>query len=41
MQKYAPHAEIVELDTGHWVQLEATEGLNGALEKWIETFHAQ
>ncbi|TFK90453.1 alpha/beta-hydrolase [Polyporus arcularius HHB13444] len=41
MQKYAPHAEIVALDTGHWVQLEATEGLNGALEKWIETFHAQ
>ncbi|RPD55208.1 alpha/beta-hydrolase [Lentinus tigrinus ALCF2SS1-6] len=36
MQKYAPHAEIFELDTGHWVQLEATEEYNAALEQWIE-----
>ncbi len=36
MEKYAPHAEIVELNTGHWVQLEATEEYNAILEQWIE-----
>lgn len=36
MQKYAPHAEIVELDSGHWPQFEATDELNKVLEKWIE-----
>ncbi|CDO74917.1 hypothetical protein BN946_scf184927.g1 [Trametes cinnabarina] len=34
-ERYIPHAKIVELDTGHWVQLEATEQVNKELEEWI------
>ncbi|KAI0666632.1 alpha/beta-hydrolase [Trametes maxima] len=36
MQKYVPHAKIVELDVGHWVQLEGADQLNAELESWIE-----
>ena len=35
MEKYAPHADIVELTTGHWAHLEATAEVNDALEKWV------
>ncbi len=35
MKQWAPHAEIVEIEAGHWVQLEASEQLNQTLEKWI------
>ena len=34
--KYAPHREVVELDTGHWVQLEDPAGVNAALEEWLQ-----
>lgn len=36
LAKYAPHAKVVELETGHWVQLEATDCLNAEWEVWIE-----
>ena len=36
IKQWAPHAEIVELDCGHWVQLEATDEVNRILERWIE-----
>ena len=36
VMKHAPHAEIIELNTGHWVQLEATAELNDALERWLQ-----
>ena len=36
IEKYVPQAKIVELDCGHWVQLEQTERLNEVWEKWIE-----
>ncbi|KAH9940026.1 alpha/beta-hydrolase [Epithele typhae] len=32
---YAPHAETIELDVGHWAQLEATKEVNEGLEKWL------
>ncbi|KAI1788084.1 alpha/beta-hydrolase [Ganoderma leucocontextum] len=35
MAQWVPHAEIVELESGHWVQLEASEQLNQTLESWI------
>ncbi|KAI0738302.1 alpha/beta-hydrolase [Daedaleopsis nitida] len=35
MQKYAPQAEIVELDTGHWAQFDGSEQVNDHLEKWL------
>ncbi|KAI0666634.1 alpha/beta-hydrolase [Trametes maxima] len=35
MEKYVPHAKIVELDTGHWVYLEATEQFNQELDAWL------
>ncbi|KAH9941664.1 alpha/beta-hydrolase [Epithele typhae] len=35
LAKYAPHAEVIELDAGHWVQLEATKEVNEGLEKWL------
>ncbi|KAI0738308.1 alpha/beta-hydrolase [Daedaleopsis nitida] len=35
MQKYAPQAEIVEVDTGHWAQLEGSEHVSNHLEKWL------
>ncbi|KAI0360858.1 alpha/beta-hydrolase [Trametes cingulata] len=41
MGKYAPHAKIVELETGHWVQLEATEQLNKVFEEWIKELNLQ
>ncbi|KAI0824039.1 alpha/beta-hydrolase [Trametes gibbosa] len=34
--KYAPQTKVVELDVGHWVQLEATDRLNAEWEAWIE-----
>ncbi|KAI0824028.1 alpha/beta-hydrolase [Trametes gibbosa] len=37
MAKYAPHATIVELNTGHWVQFEETKIVNDELERWVET----
>lgn len=36
MQQYVPHADIVELDTGHWTTLEKSEELNEILDKWLE-----
>ena len=35
MKQFAPGAEIVDIDAGHWVQLEATAQLNQVLEKWL------
>ncbi|OSC99357.1 alpha/beta-hydrolase [Trametes coccinea BRFM310] len=35
-EQFVPHAKIVEFDTGHWVQLQATEQVNKELEEWIE-----
>ncbi|KAJ2966877.1 hypothetical protein NUW54_g13678 [Trametes sanguinea] len=37
MAKFAPHAKIVELNVGHWAQLEATEQFNRVLEDWIQS----
>ncbi|KAI9059137.1 alpha/beta-hydrolase [Trametes sanguinea] len=37
MAKFAPHAKIVELNVGHWVQLEATDEFNRVLEDWIQS----
>ena len=37
MQKYAPGSEVVELETGHWPQMEATEKFNAVLEKWLQS----
>ena len=37
MQKFVPGAEIVELETGHWPQMEATEKFNETLEKWLQS----
>ena len=36
MEQYLPHAELKELDAGHWPQFEATEELNGMLVEWLE-----
>ncbi|EIW62592.1 alpha/beta-hydrolase [Trametes versicolor FP-101664 SS1] len=36
IEKYLPHAKVVELNVGHWVTFEATEMLNAELEKWVE-----
>ncbi|KAI0824041.1 alpha/beta-hydrolase [Trametes gibbosa] len=41
MAKYVPHAKVVELDVGHWVQLEATDRLNAEWEAWIEGLNLQ
>ncbi|KAI0644402.1 Alpha/Beta hydrolase protein [Trametes meyenii] len=38
MAKYVPQAKIVELDTGHWAYLEATERFNQELDAWLESF---
>ena len=35
MTTYAPHADTVELDSGHWAQLEASAEYNAALERWV------
>ena len=35
MPTYAAHAEIAEVDTGHWLQLEASAKVNDLLEKWL------
>ncbi|KAI0666633.1 alpha/beta-hydrolase [Trametes maxima] len=37
MEKHIPHAKIVDLDAGHWPQLETTNKFNQELEKWIES----
>ncbi|KAJ2974833.1 hypothetical protein NUW54_g11830 [Trametes sanguinea] len=37
MAKFAPHAKIVELNVGHWAQMEATEQFNRVLEDWIQS----
>ncbi|KAI0633812.1 alpha/beta-hydrolase [Trametes polyzona] len=37
MQAFAPQATVVELDVGHWPQLENTEGVNRELERWLGT----
>ena len=39
MQTYAPHADVIELSTGHWAQLEAAAQVNDALEKWMAKLH--
>lgn len=39
MAQYAPHATIVELNVGHWPQLEETERVNLELEKWLDTLN--
>ena len=38
MRQFVDGAKIVELDTGHWVQMEATEEVNSALERWLGKF---
>ncbi|KAI0704677.1 alpha/beta-hydrolase [Earliella scabrosa] len=35
MRQWAPHTDVIELNTGHWAQYEATAELNDALEKWV------
>ena len=35
MQKYAPHADVIEVSTGHWAQFEAATQVNDAIEKWV------
>ena len=37
MRQWIPHAEVVELDCGHWTMLEESEQFNQALERWLET----
>ncbi|KAH9894808.1 alpha/beta-hydrolase [Cubamyces lactineus] len=37
MAQYAPHAKVVEIDIGHWLQFEATEQVNNELEVWLDT----
>lgn len=39
MAQYAPHATIVELNVGHWPQLEETERVNLELETWLDTLN--
>ncbi|KAI0824027.1 alpha/beta-hydrolase [Trametes gibbosa] len=36
IKKYAPQAKIVELEVGHWIQLEATERVNAEWDAWLE-----
>ncbi|KAI0768832.1 Alpha/Beta hydrolase protein [Trametes elegans] len=36
MKQYVPEAKIVELNTGHWVQMEATDRVNAVLDAWLE-----
>ncbi|KAH9929177.1 Alpha/Beta hydrolase protein [Fomitopsis serialis] len=38
MQKVCTNLTIKEYDTGHWVQLEATEKVNADLLEWIDGF---
>ena len=35
MRQWVPHAEIVEMDCGHWTLLEESERLNQTLERWL------
>ncbi|KAH9940022.1 alpha/beta-hydrolase [Epithele typhae] len=35
LAKYAPDAEIIDLNVGHWPQLEATQEVNEGLENWL------
>ncbi|KAH9940057.1 alpha/beta-hydrolase [Epithele typhae] len=35
LAKYATNAEIIELNVGHWVQLEATDQMNEGLQQWL------
>ena len=35
MAQFAPHAKVVEIDRGHWLQFEATEQVNKELEAWL------
>ncbi|TBU42304.1 alpha/beta-hydrolase [Dichomitus squalens] len=37
MKRAVPHAEIIELDCGHWALLEESDRLNQALEHWLES----
>ncbi|KAH9851390.1 alpha/beta-hydrolase [Lenzites betulinus] len=37
MAQYAPHATIIELNTGHWPNLEQAETVNSDLERWVGT----
>ncbi|KAI0770425.1 alpha/beta-hydrolase [Fomes fomentarius] len=39
MKKFAPHVKIVDMDTGHWIMLEATDRLNAELEGWVRGLH--
>lgn len=41
MKKFAPHAKIVDVDTGHWIMLEATDRLNAELEGWVKGLRLQ
>ena len=36
-KQWVPHAEIAELDCGHWSMLEESEQFNQALERWLES----
>lgn len=33
---YSKDLKVVRLDTGHWIQLEAPDELNGILEGFVE-----
>ncbi|EMD40595.1 hypothetical protein CERSUDRAFT_121309 [Gelatoporia subvermispora B] len=35
-QKFCPNLDVMEFDTGHWVQLAVPNELNTALEDWIK-----
>ena len=37
MAKFVQHGETVELDSGHWLQMEATAEVNNTLERWLES----
>ncbi|KAI0633827.1 Alpha/Beta hydrolase protein [Trametes polyzona] len=37
LDKYVPNNKVVELDVGHWLQLEATDRVNAEWESWFES----
>ncbi|KAI0328390.1 alpha/beta-hydrolase [Cubamyces sp. BRFM 1775] len=37
MARYAPHAKVVEIDVGHWLQFEASDQVNQEVGIWLNT----
>jgi hypothetical protein len=35
MEKYAKDLTIIDCDTGHWLQFEASDQINTELEAWL------